>query len=110
MFKFLKDIKELKRDVAEIFDEFNKDRVQCGWFSSRRTLAKRVSDLEVIVDKLMGHLKVEANEVAAIPEQITVIKEVPATWEIKPAGTNAKKSKAKFVNIKKTKKTKKGNK
>lgn len=43
MFKFLADIKELKRDVKEIFDEFNNDYAFTGFFSRRRTLSKKVA-------------------------------------------------------------------
>lgn len=95
MFKFLADIKELQRDVKEIFDEFNEDYVQNGWFSRRRTLTKRVDDLEQIVDKLMGYLKVEANQVAATPDQ--VIEGTPEHWTIEKAGTHLKKMEAELL-------------
>lgn len=89
MFKFLKDIKWLKEVVEEILEEFNEEYVRNGWFSRRRTLSKRVDDLEIITDKLLGVLKLEANEVARVPEQI--IPEVPSTWAVVPKGTLAKK-------------------
>lgn len=88
MFKFLADIKELKRDVKEIFDEFNEDYAFTGFFSRRRTLRKRVDDLEDIVDKLLGHLNVEANQIAETPDEI--IPGTPEHWTIAPAGTRAK--------------------
>lgn len=106
MFKFLADIKELKRDVKEIFDEFNEDYAFSGFFSRRRTLSKRVDDLTNIVDKLLGHLKLEANESDTIPEQ--TIPEVPAKWSIVPKGTHAKKvADAEKASKKTTKKGKK---
>lgn len=89
MFKFLKDIKWLKEASEEILEEFNEDYVSTGWFSRRRTLQKRVADLETITDKLLGVLKLEANESACVPEQ--VIPEVPSTWSVVPKGTHAKK-------------------
>lgn len=86
MFKFLKDITELKANVKEIFEEFNEDRVSDGWFSTRRTLSKRVDDLENIVDKLLGELKLHANEIS---EKVT-----PATWEVvKKKATKSSKKK-----------------
>lgn len=108
MFKFLKDIKELKRDVKEIFEEFNEDYVSTGWFSfnKRRTLSKKVDDLEEVVDKLLGHLKLEAIQSKTIPEQ--TIPEVPAKWSIAPKGTHAKKIAAAEKVV--TTKTKKGKK
>lgn len=106
MFKFLKDIKELKRDTEEIFDEFNKDHVETGWFTTRRTLSKKVEDLEEVVDKLLGHLKLEAIQSQTIPEQ--TIPAVPAKWSISPKGTHAKKvAAAEKVVVTKTKKGKK---
>jgi hypothetical protein len=91
MFKFLADIKKLKRDVKEILDEFNEDFVSASWFSFNkcRTLSKKVYDLEVIVDKLMGYLKVEAHQTTEVLEQ--TIESIPATWEIHPKGTWDKK-------------------
>lgn len=84
MFKFLKDIAELKANVKEIFEEFNEDRVSTEWFSTRRTLSKNVEDLTVIVDKLLGELKLEANETS-------VVKEVPSTWVIQKKSKVSKK-------------------
>lgn len=95
MFKFLKDIKELKATVKEILEEFNEDYVQTGFFSRRRTASKELSDLYAVTDKILGHLGLEANEVPEVPA-------VPSHWEVVKKGTKV----AKVAKAKKSKKTK----